>query len=158
MISVIASIRRARAEDGPVVAANNVAMARETEAVDLDADRVAAGVRAVLADPGKGFYLIAEAPDPVSGRARVVGQLMVTFEWSDWRDGQFWWIQSVYVPRAFRRTGVYRALHEAVAARAREAGACGLRLYVEQENANAQEVYRRMGMDRTNYQLFEIEF
>ena len=83
---------------------------------------------------------------------------MVTYEWSDWRDGDFWWIQSVYVPAPHRRSGVYRALHEEVERRAREAGACGIRLYVEEENGGAQAVYRRMGMDRTYYQLFEIEF
>ena len=83
---------------------------------------------------------------------------MVTFEWSDWRNGDFWWIQSVYVPVEHRRSGVYRALHEAVATRAREAGACGVRLYVEQENEIAQQTYRRLGMSRTHYQLFETEF
>jgi len=146
------SVRPATSADHVSIVDFNAAMAVETEDKGLDRAALERGVARMLSEPEFGFYLIAER------EGEVAGQLMVTFEWSDWRDGQFWWIQSVYVPRAFRRTGVYRALHEAVAARAREAGACGLRLYVEQENANAQEVYRRMGMDRTHYQLFEIEF
>ena len=146
------TVRPGRAADHATIVDFNAAMAAETEDKGLDRGALERGVSRMLAEPEHGFYLIAERG------GEVAGQLMVTFEWSDWRDGQFWWIQSVYVPRGFRRTGVYRALHEAVAARARQAGACGLRLYVEQENAKAQEVYRRMGMDRTNYQLFEMEF
>ena len=128
-------------------------MAQETEGLALDADVVRPGVAAVLADDALGFYLVAE----VNGQA--AGQLMVTYEWSDWRNGQFWWIQSVYVRLEFRRRGVYSALHRQVAQAAQEAGGvCGIRLYVEQDNTIAQQVYESLEMHRTRYQMYEVEF
>ena len=128
-------------------------MAQETEGLSLDADVVRPGVAAVLADDALGFYLVAE----VDGQA--AGQLMVTYEWSDWRNGLFWWIQSVYVRLEFRRRGVYSALHRHVAQAAREAGGvCGIRLYVEQDNTIAQQVYKSLEMHRTRYQMYEVEF
>ena len=128
-------------------------MAQETEGLALDADVVRPGVAAVLADDALGFYLVAE----VDGQA--AGQLMVTYEWSDWRNGLFWWIQSVYVRLEFRRRGVYSALHRQVAQAAREAGGvCGIRLYVEQDNTIAQQVYKSLEMHRTRYQMYEVEF
>ena len=128
-------------------------MAQETEGLDLDADVVRPGVAAVLADDALGFYLVAE----VDGQA--AGQLMVTYEWSDWRNGLFWWIQSVYVRLEFRRRGVYSALHRQVTQAAQEAGGvCGIRLYVEQDNTIAQQVYESLEMHRTRYQLYEVEF
>ena len=142
-------IRSATAADVPDLVRWNAAMARETEAKSLDHDVLTAGVVAVLAEPRRGFYLVAE-------RAGVaVGGLMVTFEWSDWRNGDFWWIQSVYVVPAARRRGVFRALHAAVEERAREAGAVGLRLYVETENARAQATYEGLGMERCHYFMYE---
>ena len=128
-------------------------MAQETEELALDADVVRPGVAAVLADDTLGFYLVAE----VDGQA--AGQLMVTYEWSDWRNGLFWWIQSVYVRLEFRRRRVYSALHRQVAQAAREAGGvCGIRLYVEQDNTIAQQVYESLEMHRTRYQMYEVEF
>ena len=128
-------------------------MAQETEELALDADVVRPGVAAVLADDTLGFYLVAE----VDGQA--AGQLMVTYEWSDWRNGLFWWIQSVYVRLEFRRRGVYSALHRQVAQAARETGGvCGIRLYVEQDNTIAQQVYKSLEMHRTRYQMYEVEF
>ena len=128
-------------------------MAQETEGLALDADVVRPGVAAVLADDALGFYLVAE----VDGQA--AGQLMVTYEWSDWRNGLFWWIQSVYVRLEFRRRGVYSALHRQVTQAAQEAGGvCGIRLYVEQDNTIAQQVYESLEMHRTRYQLYEVEF
>jgi GNAT superfamily N-acetyltransferase len=128
-------------------------MAQETEGLALDADVVRPGVAAVLADDALGFYLVAE----VDGQA--AGQLMVTYEWSDWRNGLFWWIQSVFVRLEFRRRGVYSALHRQVAQAAREAGGvCGIRLYVEQDNTIAQQVYESLEMHRTRYQMYEVEF
>ncbi len=128
-------------------------MAQETEGLALDADVVRPGVAAVLADDALGFYLVAE----VDGQA--AGQLMVTYEWSDWRNGLFWWIQSVYVRLEFRRRGVYSALHRQVAQAAQEAGGVrGIRLYVEQDNTIAQQVYESLEMHRTRYQLYEVEF
>lgn len=146
-------IRPATAGDIEALAANHRAMARETEGKELDADTTLRGTRAVLDDPGKGFYLIAERD------GTMVGQLLVTFEWSDWRDGIFWWIQSVYVLPFARRGGVYRALHDHVIARAREAGGvCGVRLYVDRENHIAQTTYRSMGMTPAHYDMYEIDF
>ena len=144
------TIRRATPADAEGIAVFNEAMARETEGKTLDPATIRSGVRELLARPDLGFYLVAE-----EGGA-FVGQLMITFEWSDWRSGLFWWIQSVYVPPEHRGRGVYRALHARVREMAREAGGvCGLRLYVEKENASAMETYRRLGMHETYYRLFE---
>ncbi|MHB8387683.1 GNAT family N-acetyltransferase, partial [Metallibacterium sp.] len=118
----------------------------------LDAACLARGVQTLLAQPARGFYLIAERAG-----ARV-GTLMVSYEWSDWRGGDFWWIQSVYVLPEARCGGVYRALHVATRTRAQSAGAVGLRLYVEQDNTRAQRSYAALGMRRTAYALFEQEF
>lgn len=146
-------IRPALLGDAATIAEFNRAMARETEHLELDPVRVRAGVEAVLGDPAKGFYLVAE-----SG-GRVVGQLMITFEWSDWRNGSFWWIQSVYVDAAARGAGVYKRLYEQVRTMAAEAGnVCGLRLYVERDNKRARDVYYRQGMRPTAYEMYEVDF
>ena len=119
----------------------------------LDPDTVGPGVDAVLADSSLGFYLVVE----IDGKP--AGQLMVTYEWSDWRNGLWWWIQSVYVRPEYRRRGVYSALHRHVAEEAQAAGGvCGLRLYVEQENTTAQQVYRSLEMYPTRYHMYEVEF
>lgn len=127
-------------------------MAWETEAKRLGAETLRRGVRAVLEDPAKGFYLVA-----VTDVGRVVGQLMVTFEWSDWRDGTIFWVQSVYVTPEARRSGVYTALHAAVLSHARAHGGVAVRLYVEKHNGVAQETYRRVGMKPAIYDLMEQE-
>ena len=146
-------IRRAVDSDADFIAESNTAMALETESMALDATVVGPGVEAVLADDSLGFYLVAE----IDGRP--AGQLMVTYEWSDWRNGLWWWIQSVYVRPEFRRRGVYSALHRHVEEAARAAGCvCGLRLYVEQENNRAQQVYRSLDMHPTRYHMYEVEF
>jgi ribosomal protein S18 acetylase RimI-like enzyme len=146
-------IRRATPSDFGFIVESNVAMASETEGLALAEDIVRPGVAAVLADDSLGFYLVAE----VDGQ--LAGQLMVTFEWSDWRNGLWWWIQSVYVQAEFRRRGVYSALHRHVAEAAQAAGGvCGIRLYVEQDNIIAQKVYESLDMHRTRYQMYEAEF
>ena len=146
-------LRRATPADAGFIVESNVAMALETEGLALDEGLVRPGVAAVLADASLGFYLVAE----IGGSP--AGQLMVTFEWSDWRNGLFWWIQIVYVRPEYRRQGVYRALHNHVADVARGAGGvCGLRLYVEQDNTTAQQVYESLDMYRTRYQMYEVEF
>jgi ribosomal protein S18 acetylase RimI-like enzyme len=145
-------IRDATSDDHAFLVNCAAAMALETEHKQLDAARLAHGVQTLLAQPARGFYLVAER---AGTRA---GTLMVTYEWSDWRGGDFWWIQSVYVLPAARRGGVYRALHDAARMRAQHAGAVGLRLYVEQDNARAQRTYAALGMQRTAYALFEQEF
>ena len=143
-------VRPASAGDADAIVAFNAAMAFETEGKRLRPEVLGPGVRRMLAEPNLGFYLVAEA----AGEA--VACLMVTTEWSDWRNGRFWWIQSVYVQPAWRRRGVFRALYDAVRERARrEPDVCGLRLYVEQENVTAQATYRSLGMAKTDYYVFE---
>ena len=146
-------IRRASTTDASVIAGHNGAMAQEIEQLDLDDQRLLSAAGAVLEDETKGFYLVAEA------QGRVVGQLMITYEWSDWRDGVFWWIQSVYVDPDYRSRGVYTRLHTAIVEQAKTAGnVCGIRLYVEKGNENAQRSYRRLGMSRTAYDMYEVDF
>ena len=146
-------IRPAAAADAGAIAEFNSAMATETEGLDLDRDRLARGVRAVIDDASKGFYLLAE----IGGR--VAGQMMITFEWSDWRDGDFWWIQSVYVHPEFRSRGVFRQLYNHAAERAKaDPAVCGLRLYVHAANRGAQKTYERLGMSRTSYGVYEVDF
>jgi len=146
-------VRDARAGEAALIADFNRAMARETEDLALAADTVRAGVAAVLADPALGFYLVAE------GAGGVAGALLVTREWSDWRNACFWWIQSVYVLPAARHRGVYRALHAEVRRRARTAGGvCGVRLYVAAGNGTAQRAYAALGMRERAYAIFEQEF
>ncbi len=129
------------------------AMAAETEDKGLDPKRLRAGIEYLIDHPQEGFYLLAERGGDSAG------SLMVTFEWSDWRNGRFWWIQSVYVAADHRRQGVYTALHAAIRQRAADdPQGCGIRLYVEAENANAQATYRRLGMAETHYRLYEEEF
>ncbi|MFO0839568.1 MAG: GNAT family N-acetyltransferase [Phycisphaerae bacterium] len=147
------AIRCADPTDVDVIAAFNQALAAESEGRALDPSTLRAGVLAILSDERRGVYYVARR-----GGA-VVGQIMLTTEWSDWRNGQFWWIQSVYVRPDSRGAGVYRALHEHVERLARAtAGVIGLRLYVDYENAGAQRVYERFGMTRTDYHLYEIDF
>jgi GNAT superfamily N-acetyltransferase len=125
-------------------------MAEETEGKALDPETTRRGVRALFDDPSRGFYLVAERG------GTVVASLMITTEWSDWRNGQFWWIQSVYVRPSDRRTGVYTALHRAVRRRARNAAeVCGLRLYVERGNTPARDTYEALGMTEASYRMYE---
>jgi GNAT superfamily N-acetyltransferase len=143
-------IRRGTQRDVPTIAAFNRAMARETEQRELATDAVEAGVRGLLARPQAGFYLVAEE----AGEA--VGSLMVTPEWSDWRNAYFWWVQSVYVVPAARRRGVYRALYGHVRELAAgQSDVCGFRLYVERENRAARDTYLALGMVETPYRLYE---
>ena len=154
------ALRLATLADHAVIRDFNLAMARESEDRTLDAEVLAAGIAAVLRDPAKGFYLVAEAiPASANARARPAGSLMVTYEWSDWRNGRFWWIQSVYVAPAFRRQGVYGLMHRWVRDAALSSGdACGLRLYVEKQNQGAKAAYESLGMATTCYDLLEEEF
>jgi ribosomal protein S18 acetylase RimI-like enzyme len=144
------TLRRATTDDAETLARFNEAMAKETEDKTLDPDIVRSGVCAVFDKSEQAFYLVAERD------GAIVGSLMVTTEWSDWRNGTFWWIQSVYVRPEDRREGVYTALHRDVRQRAREAsGVCGLRLYVERENTVAQEAYKKLGMTEPPYRMYE---
>ena len=143
-------VRQATAAEAGRIADFNRAMAMETEGLALDEKTAAAGVVGLMGHPDRGFYLVAE----VGGA--VVGCLLITYEWSDWRNKMFWWVQSVYVKPEHRGKGVYSALDEQVKARAAQAGnVCGLRLYVHKDNRRAQEVYRNLGMEETAYLVFE---
>jgi ribosomal protein S18 acetylase RimI-like enzyme len=143
-------IRLAGAGDAQVLIEFNAAMALETEGKQLLPEVIGAGVRSLLERPASGFYLLAEED------AQIVGSLLVTKEWSDWRKGDFWWIQSVYVLPEWRRKGVYKRLYRHVQALAAEDPAvCGFRLYVERENLRAQATYRALGMKETRYLVFE---
>ncbi len=145
-------IRLANLDDADALAGFNQAMALETESKRLDSDTLRHGVEAVFASEDKGFYVVAEDND------KIVGGLMVTFEWSDWRNKWFWWIQSVYITPEARGKGLYRQLYDFVKERARERkNVCGFRLYVETENTNAQNVYEKVGMTRSHYELYEEE-
>ena len=146
-------VRPAAMGDLEVLVRFNAAIAKETEGRQLNMERLRNGTRAVLESSEHGYYLVAET------ESVVVGQLFVTYEWSDWRNGMFWWIQSVYVEPSVRGRGVYRALHERVLKDARARGdVCGLRLYVEKENEAAQEAYTRLGMTMTPYRVYEQDF
>ncbi len=146
----VVTVRDARGDDIETIVAFNVALALETESKHLDRATLRAGVEAVLRDSSKGFYLVAQTS------AAVVGQLMITTEWSDWRNADWWWLQSVYVEPAARRDGVFRALWTEVVARSKSAGVRGLRLYVENENSRAQETYAALGMRRARYAMYEL--
>lgn len=145
-------IRRAEPRDIAAVAGFNRAMALETEGKVLDEGVVTRGVTHLLEQPAYGFYLVAADGE------RAIGCLMITYEWSDWRDGLFWWVQSVYVVPECRGQGVYRALYREAQRLAGESGnACGFRLYVEEHNHAAQATYERLGMHRTHYLMYEEE-
>ena len=143
------SIRRATDADVHRVAYFNIAMAWETEKIRLDPYTIEGGVKAAVGDRNKCDYWVAE----IGGE--VVGCLMITHEWSDWRNGDIWWIQSVYVDANFRRRRVFTALYDHVAKLARESGVVAIRLYVEHENAAAKATYQRHGMRVTDYQVME---
>jgi GNAT superfamily N-acetyltransferase len=146
------TVRPAALADAPVIADFNVLLAEESEGLRLDPPTVYAGVLALLKDPAKGIYYLADV-DGV-----LAGQLMITYEWSDWRNGSLWWIQSVYVKREFRGQGVFRRLFEHVKALAQARKQVpALRLYVHAENARAHRSYQKLGMSRTQYEIFELD-
>jgi GNAT superfamily N-acetyltransferase len=143
-------IRRATLADAPTIVQFNMLLAQESEGKTLDPNVLGPGVAAALTDPNKGPYFVAEE------EGQVLGVMQTTFEWSDWRNGWMWWLQSVYVRADARRRGVFRALFEHVQECARrEPAVIGLRLYVERANQRAQETYRRLGMEATGYLVFE---
>ncbi|MFQ5511215.1 MAG: GNAT family N-acetyltransferase [Candidatus Krumholzibacteriia bacterium] len=143
------SIRRATINDLESIVAFNAAMAKETEARELSVEVLSRGVRSVLDDAAKGFYLVAETG------GTTAGGLLVTDEWSDWHNAYYWWIQSVYVRPQFRGRGVYQRLHRVVEEMAAGQGVCGIRLYVDRGNERAKNVYRRLGMTPARYEFYE---
>ncbi|CAL5229644.1 g13008 [Coccomyxa viridis] len=142
------NIRRATVADHNTITTFNIQIALETEDVKLDPKIASQGVAALLEDSAKGRYYVLEED------GRIAAQLMITFEWSDWRNGQLWWIQSVYVHADYRRRGFFRALYQHVAQEAKQENAVGIRLYVDTHNTKAQETYKAMGMS-SHYTVFE---
>jgi GNAT superfamily N-acetyltransferase len=145
-------VRPARSADLEFIVAANVRLAEESEHLLLDEPTLREGVLSILNGLAPGRYWLAEQED------RIVGQLSITFEWSDWRNRMVWWIQSVYVIPDARQRGVFRALHAHVRREAQAAGAGGLRLYVDTTNTRAQAVYAAVGMDGAHYRVFEQMF
>ncbi len=144
------SIRLAEIRDGLALAEFNRAMAFETEKKELIPEIVSQGVDNLLKNPGWGFYVVAERGD------EIIGSLMVTTEWSDWRNGTFWWIQSVYVKPNERRKGIYTGLYNYILESAnKNPTVCGFRLYVEAQNSLAKNTYKSVGMTETDYRIYE---
>lgn len=147
-------IRQGRLDDAPTIAQFQIDMAAETEDMQLDPPTVCKGVRGVLEQPQRGQYWVATVPS--ANDEQVVGGLLLTFEWSDWRNAQIVWIQSVYVAPEFRRQGIFRNLLQHVQQLVRERDDwCGVRLYVDNRNEAAQSTYRNLGMNGDHYRVFE---
>ena len=143
-------IRIAEINDLNVLVEFNKSMALETEDLILDVLKINAGVRAILENESYGYYLVAEKNNV------IIGALMVTKEWSDWRNGFFWWIQSVYIKHDFRKQGIYKELYNFVKQLAlKENNVVGFRLYVEKNNEIARKVYESLGMEETHYYMYE---
>ena len=147
MIDII--ITKGQIEDIENIAQFQVDMAMESEGTQLDKDTVTKGVSAAMADENKGLYYIAR----VDGKA--VGSLMLTREWSDWNNGWYWWIQSVYVEPDYRRQGVYKSMYQAVCTDAKQQNIAQVRLYVDKTNTRGQEVYSSLGMQESHYLIYE---
>lgn len=147
------TVRDATPADLDFILRANAGLAQESESVELDLELLRPGVAAVLADRSLGRYFIAEQD------GRAVGQMMLTYEWSDWRNGLFWWIQSVFVDPGHRGQGIFSALFRHVAEHAgRDPRVCGLRLYVDRANDRAHAIYAHLGLHRSNYEVMEQVF
>ena len=142
-------IRNAVPSDAPSIIDFQLKMAWETENLRLNSETVTKGVEAVFSDPSKGSYYVAEAA------GKVVASLLITFEWSDWRNCNVWWFQSVYVLPEYRRQGVFRKMYTHIKELAREQDIAGLRLYVETRNSRAQKTYESLGMSSEHYSFYE---
>lgn len=147
------TIRKAETQDIDIIARFNIEMAMETERKHLTPEIITGGVTRLMENPRFGFYIVAE------WEGAVQASLMITYEWSDWRNGLFWWIQSVYVTPSARRRGGFRAMYQAVMEMAHETlDVCGVRLYVEKDNDSARQTYLSMGMNECHYSMYETEF
>ncbi len=147
------TIRPARRADLEVIVEFNDRLARESESKELDQACLRQGVEAFLADPGKGRYFVAEEA------GQILGQCSITYEWSDWHNGWYWWFQSVYVRADARGKGVFRRLFEHVQEEAKRSGQVpSLRLYVDESNHSAQAIYQHLGMRRSGYFVLEKKF
>lgn len=145
-------MREARESDALSIARNNIQLALETEGKHLEEIGALRGVEIVLSDSNRGFYLIVEDD------GKMIGQCLVTREWSDWRNGYFWWVQSVYVDKDWRDKGIFSSIFDEIHSMARERiDVIGLRLYVDQENTSAREVYQKLGMKESRYVMYEMD-
>jgi GNAT superfamily N-acetyltransferase len=143
------TVRKATPDDAPAIIRFQQAMAMETERLALSSDIVTKGVMAVFRDERKGQYYVAE------GKGTVIASLLITREWSDWRNTNVWWFQSVYVVPEYRRQGIFRLMYEYVKKEGVAEGIAGLRLYVDSGNLRAQQTYEAMGMDGRHYRTYE---
>lgn len=143
------TVRPAHTNDAPVIVEFNRRLALESENVVLNPAVLGPGVAAILADAQRGRYFVAEQD------GTVIGQLMITYEWSDWRNGWIWWLQSVYVRAESRRLGVFRALYEFAERQAQSEGVVLIRLYVEKENTPAQATYKRLHFEEMHFHLLQ---
>ncbi len=150
MFFFLMKIRRANKDDATIITTQNIALAKESEDIMLDPQTVLAGVTALLLDPNKGFYLVAEE------NGKIIGQLMITYEWSDWRNTPIWWVQSVYVQETWRNKGVFVHLLDNTKELAQQAGVPFLRLYVHQHNVAALDVYEKTGWRSDPYKLYHL--
>ena len=148
-------IRTGQPEDGRTIASFQVAMAKETEDKVLDPSIVEPAVEKVFKDPAKGFYVVATSEE--NDKPAVIGSLLITYEWSDWRNSNMWYIQSVYVTPDFRGKGVFKRLYQHVIELAKENDVMFVRLYVEVENERAQRVYESLGMKKMPYYMYDIK-
>jgi GNAT superfamily N-acetyltransferase len=143
------TIRKAISEDSAVIIDFQQKMAWETEKMALIPEKIFRGVNAVLTDPGRGQYWVAEM------KGTVVASLLITYEWSDWRNANVWWLQSVYVLPEFRRTGIFKSMYQHIKNEAETHDIAGLRLYVETKNLRAQNTYESLGMNCLHYKMYE---
>lgn len=143
-------IRYAEETDASILAGFQLKMALETENLELEEEVVADGVIQLIRDRNKGFYLVAE-----NDNDDVAGCLIITYEWSDWRNGWIWWIGSLYVGKNYRKRGIFRLLLNKVLELGREHEVTAVRLYVDKHNELAQNVYLRNGFRCSNYNIFE---
>jgi len=151
------TVRLARPDDVPTIVAFSAAMALETEGRHLDRARLREGTIAILESPTHGRFMVAEVTH--RDQVQLAGQLMITYEWSDWRNAAFWWIQSVYVDPKWRRRGIFTRMHQTVMQEARaRVDVCGVRLYVDKDNPIAHATYERLGLIRSAYQIYESDF
>ncbi len=145
-------IRHAVLEDAPIIADFNCAMALETENKQLNKNTIETGAKSMIENSNRGFYLVAEK------NSEIQACLMVTYEWSDWRNATFWWIQSVYVTPKARRKGLFNSLYQKVKSLSQCESVCGIRLYVEASNTKAQRTYQSIGMSQCDYLMYEESF
>lgn len=143
-------IRFARIDDAEKIARNNVALAIESEGTEIDYETTFEGVKEVIKDEGKGFYIVADE------NGEIIGQLMVTYEWSDWKAEMIWWLQSIYVKPEWRRKGVMRAMLKKVLEIGGKRGVKRFRLYVHEKNEGAKKAYERVGMKKAPYTIYEF--